>query len=105
MVECIRPGVFVGSDRATRRRLDIQRNRLVTFTLAAAVAVLLKELGAFAISWNQIGLIYLASMSSTAALFALYWFDPPWSRPLRLTNFWLVYDVAATSWGIYVSGG
>jgi signal transduction histidine kinase/DNA-binding response OmpR family regulator len=95
----------VASDRATRRKLDIQRNRLVTFTLAGGVAALLKELGTFNISWAQMGYIYIAAVTTTVSLGVIYWFDPPWARKLKLSWAWLLFDVLITTWTIYVSGG
>jgi signal transduction histidine kinase len=105
VVECLGRGCLLASSRAARRRLEIQRNRLVTFTLGAAIAVLSKVLGALHITWANILFIWVVTSLSSVALGAVYYFDPPWSRRIKFSWVWSIVDLSFSCWVIYVSGG
>ncbi len=91
--------------KGQRFRLALQRNRLLTYTLATAIAVLFQWLGVLKVPLADILWIWIfAHLAGIVPVYAAY----RGTRGRRTVNFdlaWMLCDVLIISWGTFVSGG
>jgi signal transduction histidine kinase/DNA-binding response OmpR family regulator len=91
--------------KQARFRLSMQRNRVLTYSLAGVIAVIFRSLGALEISNRDLLAIFSVAILSTLPTTFLSWRALKGYPSFSIDPLWLLADSLLITWGTAASGG